>query len=97
MAKNNDEETVTVDLDNQRDLHQQILDILTDNPDWCLSTYHHRNYYTEPDPRLKLRHPVKCSDTWHKTTGHMVAIFRHKDNCVKINRPDNVRWGLFLL
>lgn len=81
MPRMNLAESIKVDLMPNRDTKKQIIEILNEHPDWYLSTYFHRKWY---------------SNYQHSTsdTTHIVAEFNTKENCIPIERNDGIRWGL---
>lgn len=81
MTKINLNESIKIDLVPNRDPQEQILEILKDHPDWYLSTYFHRKWYSN--------YQHSASDT-----SHLVAEFNTRENCVPIDRNDGIRWGL---
>lgn len=81
MTKINLGESIKVDLAPNKDPKEQILEILNDHPDWYLSTYFHRKWYSN--------YQRSASDT-----SHIVAEFNTRENCVTIDRNDGIRWGL---
>lgn len=81
MTKIKLNESIRIDLDSDRDTKEQILEILEKHPNWYLTTYFHRKWYSN----------------YHQSmtdSSHIVAEFNTRENCVPIDRNDGIRWGL---
>lgn len=76
-------EPIEIDLKSNENFKEEIKEILNEHPDWYLGTWFYR--------------------TWRKTdlgigladeSLHVVAFFYPREECVPIDRADDLRWGL---